>query len=56
MSDQYIHRLSDRWHPGATLFSFTSSAGDPDDDWVGRFEIAKASLRSLRFAATNGAR
>ncbi len=56
MSDQYVHRLSDRWHPGATLFSFANPAGDPDDDWVGRFEIAKASLRSLHLTATIGAR
>ena len=60
MSDHYVHRLSDRWHPGATLCSFASSLansdGDPDDDWVDRFEIAKASLRSLHFTAPTGAR
>ena len=56
MSDQYVHRLSDRRYPGAILFSFANSAGDPDDDWVDRFEIAKASLRSLHFTAPTGAR
>jgi len=55
MSDQYVHRLSDRRHPGATLFSFANPAGDPNRDWVGRFEIAKASLRSPHFTATTGA-
>jgi hypothetical protein len=52
MSDQYVHRLSDRRHPGATLFSLAN----PDGDWAGRFEIAKASLRSPHFTATTGAR
>ena len=56
MSDQSVHRLSDRWHPSATLFSFASSDGDPDDDWVVRSEITKASLKSLHFIATTGAR
>ena len=56
MSDQYVHRLSDRRHPGATLFSFANPAGDPDDDWVGRFEIAKASLSPLHLTATIGVR
>jgi hypothetical protein len=56
MSDQYFKRLSNRRHPGATLFSFANPAGEPDHDWVGRFEIAKASLRSLHLTATIGAR
>ena len=55
MSDQCVHRLSDRRHPGATLFSFANPAGDPDHDWVGRFEIAKASLGSLHLTAIIGA-
>jgi hypothetical protein len=55
MSDQYVHRLSDRWHPSATLFSFASSDGDSNDDGVGRFEIAKASRSPLQFTATTGA-
>ena len=56
MSDQYVHRLSDRRHPGATLSSFANPAGDLNRDWVGRFEIAKASLRSPHLTATTGAR
>jgi hypothetical protein len=56
MSDQYVKRLSNRRHPGATLFSFANPAGKPDHDWVGRFEIAKASFRSLHLTATIGAR
>jgi hypothetical protein len=63
MIDQYVHRLSYHWHLSATLFSFASSDSDPNDDWVdrfenwvSRFEITKASLRSLHFTATSGAR
>jgi hypothetical protein len=56
MSDQYVHRLSDRRHPGATLFSLANPAGGPDDDWAGRFEIAKASLSPLHLTATIGVR
>jgi hypothetical protein len=56
MLAQYVQRFSDRWYPGATLFSFASSNGDPDDHWLGRFEFTKASLRFLHFSATTGAR
>jgi hypothetical protein len=55
-SDQAVHRLSERRHPGATPFSFAGSDGDPGDDWVGRFEIAKASLSPLHLTATIGVR
>jgi hypothetical protein len=47
--------LSDRLQPGATIFSFASSDADPDDDGVGRFEIAKVSRSPLQFTATTGA-
>jgi hypothetical protein len=56
MSDQHVHRLSDRRHPGAALLSSADPAGDRSHDGVGRFEIAKASLRSPHLTATIGAR
>jgi len=43
-SSQYVHRLSDRWRLGAALFSISGSVLDPDNDWVGRYEITKASF------------
>jgi hypothetical protein len=54
MLDQYVHRLSDRSHPGATLFSLANSGDDPGSDWVDRFEIAKPSLSPPHFASTIG--
>jgi long-chain fatty acid transport protein len=46
-SNQYVHKLSDRWRLGLSLFSISGAALDPDNDWAGRNEITKLSLFSL---------
>jgi hypothetical protein len=56
MTKEYVKRLSNRRHPGAAPLSFANRTADPDRDWVGRFEIAKASPRSPHLTATKGAR
>lgn len=49
-SANYVHRLSDRFRLGFTVFSLSGSVLDPSNDWAGRFEITELSLLTLSFA------
>jgi len=51
-SSQYVHKLSERWRLGLSLFSFSGASLDPDDDWAGRFETTKVTLTTLSLAPT----
>jgi long-chain fatty acid transport protein len=47
LSSQYVHRISERWRFGLSLFSFSGAVLDPDDDWAGRNQTTKVSLFTL---------
>jgi long-chain fatty acid transport protein len=46
-SNQYVHKLSDRWRLGLSLISISGASLDPKNDWAGRNELAEISLFSL---------
>ena len=46
-SNQYFHKLSDRWRLGMSLLSISGVALNPRNDWAGRNEIAEVSLFNL---------
>jgi len=46
-SSQYVHKLSERWRLGLSLFSISGAALDPNNGWAGRFETTKVSLLTL---------
>jgi len=51
-SSQYVHKLSERWRLGVSLFSFSGASLDPDDDWAGRHETTEVTLMSLTLTPT----
>jgi long-chain fatty acid transport protein len=55
-SNQYVHKLSDRWRFGMSLLSISGAALDPKNDWAGRNENVDLSLFSLTLMPTVGVR
>jgi long-chain fatty acid transport protein len=51
-SSQYVHKLSERWRLGLSLFSISGASLDPNNGWAGRFEMTKVSLLTLTLQPT----
>jgi long-chain fatty acid transport protein len=51
-SNQYVHKLSDRWRLGLSLLSISGAGLDPNNDWAGRNEVTEESLLTLTLAPT----
>jgi long-chain fatty acid transport protein len=51
-SSQYVHKLSERWRLGLSLFSVAGAALNPSNGWAGRFETTKVSLFTLTLQPT----
>jgi long-chain fatty acid transport protein len=50
----YVHKISERFRFGMTVFSLSGSILDPSSNWAGRFEITELSLLTLSFAPSLG--
>lgn len=55
-SNQYVHKLSERWRLGLSLVSISGAGLDPKDSWAGRNELTKESLFTLTVAPTAAVR
>ncbi|MGH0035728.1 MAG: OmpP1/FadL family transporter [Myxococcota bacterium] len=53
-SANYVHKVSDRFRFGMTIFSLSGSILDPSNNWAGRFEVTELSLFTLSFAPSLG--
>jgi len=52
----YVHRVSDRFRLGLSVFSLSGSALDPSNNWAGRFQVTDISLLTLSFVPAVGVR
>jgi long-chain fatty acid transport protein len=52
LSSGYVHKLSERWRFGASLFSISGATLDPNNDWAGRTQVTELSLLTLTFQPT----
>jgi long-chain fatty acid transport protein len=46
-SNQYVHKVSERWRLGLSLLSISGAVLDPNNGWAGRNQITEVSLFSL---------
>ncbi|MCH7709240.1 MAG: outer membrane protein transport protein [Myxococcales bacterium] len=47
VGSQYVHKLTDRFRLGMSLFSISGAALDPGDEWVGRNEVTELTLLTI---------
>ena len=47
LSTFYTHQLGERWTAGASLYSISGAALDPDDTWTGRYQLEEITLLTL---------